>query len=179
MKKKGKVFLAIVFILLIALGAGVYYCYSQISPVALNDGQSVRIEIQKGDSTYKIAQKLEDAQLIKNQKFFYYFVRYPKLIQLVYPNEEVTQPIILKSGIYHLQYGLNYAQLVNDLCSGQQEYIKVAIPEGKTISQIGEILEAAGICTKADFKSTCYSPLLLNKYNIPGESAEGFLFPET
>ena len=179
MKKKGKVFLAIVFILLIALCAGVYYCYSQISPVALNDGQTVRIEIQKGDSTYKIAQKLEDAQLIKNQKFFYYFVRYPKLIQLVYPNEEVTQPIILKSGIYHLQYGLNYAQLVNDLCSGQQEYIKVAIPEGKTISQIGEILEAAGICTKADFKSTCYSPLLLNKYNIPGESAEGFLFPET
>ena len=179
MKTKGKVFLIILCILLLALTAGIVYGHSQISPVNNNDEETVRIEVQKGDSTYKIAQKLEEAGLIKNQKFFYYFVRYPKLMKFFYPKEPVQEQIVLKSGIYHLQYGLNYAQLVNALSSGQQEYIKVAIPEGKTISQIGEILETAGICQKDDFKQTCHSQKILNKYNIPGESAEGFLFPET
>ena len=141
--------------------------------------ENISLEIQKGDSTYKIAGKLEQAGLIKNQRFFYYFVRYPKLINILYSDNKISKPIILKSGIYHLAYGLNYAQLVNELSSGQQEYIKVIIPEGKTISQIGEILEAAEICTKDDFKRTCYSGSILNKYSIPGESAEGFLFPET
>ena len=179
MKTKGKIFLAILFLLLAAVIAGILYCYSQITPVAVSSQDTVRFEIQKGDSTYKIAGKLEESGLIKNQKLFYYFVRYPKLINLLYPNDKISEPIILKSGIYHLSYGLNYAELVNELSSGQQEYIKVIIPEGKTISQIGEILEASEICTKDDFKRTCYSSPILNKYNIPGESAEGFLFPET
>ena len=179
MKKKGIVFLAILLIFVLAVIAGITYCSSQIMPVESAGDETVRIEIQKGDSTYKIAAKLQEAGLIKNQKFFYYFIRYPKLLDILFKNEQVAKPIVLKSGIYHLQYGLNYAELVNILCSGQQEYIKVIIPEGKTISQIGQILEDAGICTKADFKSTCYSSYILNKYNIPGESAEGFLFPET
>ena len=179
MKTKGKIFLAILFLLLAAFIAGILYCYSQITPVEVSSQETVRFEIQKGDSTYKIAGKLEQAGLIKNQRFFYYFVRYPKLINILYSDNKISEPIILKSGIYHLAYGLNYAQLVNELSSGQQEYIKVIIPEGKTISQIGEILEAAEICTKDDFKRTCYSGSILNKYSIHGESAEGFLFPET
>ena len=180
MKKKGKVFLAIICFLIIVLAAGFIYLRSQIVPVINNNpDETVRFEVVKGDSIYKISQNLEAAGLIKNQKFFYYFIRYPKLFKIFYSNQEIPDPIVLKSGIYHLNYGLDYAQLVNALSSGQQEYIKVVIPEGKTISQIGEILENAQICSKAEFKAVCYSKGILNQYNIPGESAEGFLFPET
>ena len=59
MKTKGKVFLIILCILLLALTAGIVYGHSQISPVNNNDEETVRIEVQKGYSTYKIAQKLE------------------------------------------------------------------------------------------------------------------------
>ena len=179
MKTRGKVFLIIISILLLFVCGSFFYGKSRISPVQSQEEESVRIEIQKGDSTYKIAQKLEEAGLIKDQKLFYYFIRYPKLLKIFYSKTPVSQPIILKSGIYHIPYGLNYAELVNILCSGQQEYIKVVVPEGKTISQIGQILEDAEICLKDDFKAVCHSPEILNKYNIPGESAEGFLFPET
>jgi UPF0755 protein len=181
MKTKGKVFLACFFIIIIlVLTAGFIYIKSQISPVKNeNESETVRIEIQKGDSTYKIAQKLEEAGLIKNQKFFYYSVRYPQILNFLYPNDKIEEPIVLKSGIYHINFGLNFAQLINALSSGQQEYIRVSIPEGKTISQIGEILENANICSKDQFKQVCHSQELLKKYNIPGESAEGFLFPET
>lgn len=178
MKTKGKIFLALFIFLIIVLSGGFYWLYTQIQPVNIQ-GDAVRVEIQKGQSTYAIAQKLKEQELIKNPKIFYYFIRYPKLLKLFFKDQELAEPIILKSGIYHIEYGLNYAQLVNALSSGQQEYIKVVIPEGKTISQIGQILEEAEICSKADFKAVCYSQQIINKYNIPGESAEGFLFPET
>ncbi len=180
MKTKGKVALAILCLIIFALTAGIIYGRSQISPVTSQDGQEdVRFEVAMGTSAYKIAQDLQAAGLIKNAKFFYYLIRYPKLLKLCYPKEEVPEQINLKSGIYHLKYGMNYAQLVNILSSGQQEYLRISIPEGKTISQIGQILEEGGICSQSDFKKVCYSEELINKYNIPGESVEGFLFPET
>ena len=180
MKTKGKVLLPILLILLIAVITLFLYFRSQIAPVRVSQSQeNVRFEVVKGDSIYKISENLQAAGLIKNQKFFYYFIRYPKLFKIFYKDQTIPQPIVLKSGIYHLNYGLDYAQLVNALSSGQQEYIKVAIPEGKTISQIGQILEDAQICSLADFKSVCYSENILKQYNIPGQSAEGFLFPET
>ena len=182
MKTKGKVFLILLCFLILIITAGVFYCYSQISalkPMTDSVDETVRFEVPMGTSTFTIAQQLQEKSLIKNAKFFYYFVRYPKLMNIVFSNDQVPQNFVLKSGIYHLNYGMNYAQLVNALCSGEQEYIKLAIPEGKTISQIGQILEDNKICLKDDFKAVCYSSELLNKYNILGESAEGFLFPET
>ena len=181
MKTKGKVFLILLFFIILIITAGAYYCYSQISALKpLQDSEeTVRFEVPMGTSIFTIAQQLQEKGLIKNAKFFYYFVRYPKLMNIVFSNEQVPENFVLKSGIYHLNYGMNYAQLINALCSGEQEYIKLAIPEGKTISQIGQILEDNNICLKDDFKAVCYSPELLNKYNIAGESAEGFLFPET
>ncbi len=182
MKTKGKGFLILMCFLILIIAAGVFYCYSQISalkPMPDSVDETVRFEVPMGTSTFTIAQQLQEKGLIKNPKFFYYFVRYPKLMNIVFSNDQVPQDFVLKSGIYHLNYGMNYAQLVNALCSGEQEYIKLAIPEGKTISQIGQILEDNKICLKDDFKAVCHSSELLNKYNIVGESAEGFLFPET
>ena len=76
MKTKGKVFLLILLVLLLTVAAGIFYMFSQIKPVEKASDETVRIEIQKGESTYTIAQKLKDSGLIKNQKLFYYFVRY-------------------------------------------------------------------------------------------------------
>ena len=178
--KKLKAFLIVFGILILALAGGVFYCYSQISPQETDSSvQEVRFEVPMGTSALRIAQDLQEAGLIKNAKFFYYFIRYPKLFEICYSKENVPQQINLKSGIYHLKPGLNYAQLVNELSSGQQEYLKVSIPEGKTITQIGQILEEAQICSATSFRQICYSQGFLNKYGIPGDSAEGFLFPET
>ena len=180
MKTKGKIALSVLCILILAVAAGIIYVRAQISPQnSLDNETEVRFEVPMGTSVYKIAYDLQDKGLIKNAKFFYYFIRYPKLLKYCYPNEQLPDQINLKSGIYHLKYGMNYAQLVNELSSGQQEYLKVSIPEGKTITQIGQILEDAGICSTESFKQVCYSSELTKLYNIPGESVEGFLFPET
>ncbi len=178
MKTKRKIFLAILLLIITCILVAGIFCYSQITPTASNE-DSVRFEVANGDSVRKIASKLEELELIKNQDFFYYFVRTPKLLQIFFPNTPVPEPIVLKSGIYYLHSGMNYAQIINELSSGQQEYIKVSIPEGKTITQTARLMEEAGICSLQEFKDVCYDQKLLQAYNITGESAEGFLFPDT
>ena len=179
MKKTVKIFLSAILFLFLIAGAAIFYLFNQIKPVSSTNTEDVRVEIEYGTSIYTISQILQEKELIKNQKLFYYAVRYPKIITLLYPEELSSENIELKSGIYHLNRTMNYAQIVNVLSSGMQEYIKVSIPEGLTISKIGEILEENGICSKADFKALCYNQNILTAYNIPGASLEGFLFPDT
>ena len=113
MKTKGKVFLILLFFIILIITAGAYYCYSQISALKpLQDSdETVRFEVPMGTSTFTIAQQLQEKGLIKNAKFFYYFVRYPKLMNIVFSNEQVPDNFVLKSGIYHLNYGMNYVQV--------------------------------------------------------------------
>lgn len=179
MKKSVKIFLSFILFFFIILAAACFYLFNQIKPVSSSNTDDIRLEIEYGTSIYTISQLLKEENLIRNQQLFYYAVRYPKVLKFLYPAESVTENIELKSGIYHLNPSMNYAQIVKALSSGQQEYIKVSIPEGLTISKIGEILEEKGICNQKDFKSFCYNQQLLNKYNIPASSLEGFLFPDT
>lgn len=178
MKTKGKIILTVLFLLIVGVSGVGLWGYSQIQPEETNDN-SIRFEVANGDSVKKIAAELKELGLIKSEKFFYYFVRKPSLLKIFFPSDPVSLPIVLKSGIYHLNPGMNYAQIINELSSGQQEYIKVSIPEGKTITQTGQLMENAGICSLSDFKDACHDPKLLELYNITGESTEGFLFPDT
>lgn len=178
MKKKGIIFLGILIFLLAIAAGGFIYIYSQISPVT-TDTQDVRFEIAQGESVRTIAGKLEEQGLIKSSQFFYYFVRSPSVFNVFFKNEPVAYPVILKSGIYHLTFGMTYPQIVNELSSGQQEYIKISVPEGKTITQIANIMSDAGLCTVQAFKDACHDSKMLVARGINAESCEGFLFPDT
>ena len=177
MKTKGKIVLTVLGLIIFLLAAAGTYLYSQISPMA--QGDEVRFEVAQGTSVRKIAIDLKEAGIIKNDNFFYYYVRKPSLFAFLFKDITVQEPVVLKSGIYHIAPGLNYAQIVNILISGQQEYIKVSIPEGKTITQTAQILEDAGICNLIDFKNVCYDSKFVSSFGIPAQSAEGYLFPDT
>jgi len=180
MKTKGKIFLIFLLLLLLGISAAGIWTYTQLQPPSSSlSEESIRFEVAKGDSVKKIASELKELELIKNENFFYYFVRKPSLLKIFFKDQEISEQIVLKSGIYHLKAGMNYAQIINELTSGQQEYIKVSIPEGKTITQTALILEENGICSAEEFKGLCYDTNILRAYHIAGESAEGFLFPDT
>ena len=48
-----------------------------------------------------------------------------------------------------------------------------------TISKIAQKLEDSGVCSAEEFKVAAKDKNLLLEYKIPGESFEGFLFPDT
>lgn len=178
MKKKLAV-LMILFLLLLAFLAGGAILLKKLgAPVSADNQTKVRFEVPSGMSISEAGAKLSSNGLIRNQKLFYYTARYPKLKNFLY-GKGADKPFILRSGIYYISPSMNIADIQQELSSGQQEYIKVSIPEGLTISKIAAELEENGICPAADFISLCKDEAFAAKHNIKGLTCEGFLFPDT
>lgn len=181
--KKLTLFLSSLFgLILVLIGCAFGYVYFQSQPVAKPDSgaEKIRFEVHSGDSVKKIALKLKEQGIIKNDSLFYVFARKPELLKLVCKNTD-NHPAnyVMKSGMYYPSADMTLPEIFSLLSSGQQEYVTVSIPEGYTITKIAGLLEENGICSKEDFISTCHNTSFLMKNGISLESAEGFLFPDT
>ncbi len=178
MKKRLVGFIAFVFLLAVLAVAGFVFIKNIKAPVSSTKEESVRVEIPSGMSVSGAAALLQEKGLIRNAKLFYYVARYPKLKKLLFRGAD-DEAFVLRSGIYYISPSMNIVQIQSILASGQQEYIKVSLPEGLTISKIAAELEENRICSAQDFISVCKSTDFAAKNGISGESCEGFLFPDT
>jgi len=57
--------------------------------------------------------------------------------------------------------------------------VRVTVPEGKNILDVAQILADAGLGTAEDFEAAMRDRALLDSLEIRGETAEGYLFPDT
>lgn len=72
------------------------------------------------------------------------------------------------------------AQIVEELARQQKaEETSVTIPEGKNILEIAKLLADAGLSDEASLEAAMRDPELLEELQIPGETVEGYLFPDT
>lgn len=179
MKKGSKFFVLIVVFIVLVLTAGFVYVKNLSQPVVKGEfTQEVRVEIPYGMSVLAVGNELQAKNLIKSSKLFYYTARYPQLNKILFPDENDSH-FALKSGIYYIRDNMNVVQIQSLLSSGQQEFVKLSVPEGYTISKIAAELEESGICKAADFISICKNPQFCAGKNIPAETCEGYLFPDT
>ncbi|MCQ2573308.1 MAG: endolytic transglycosylase MltG [Treponema sp.] len=190
--KRISIFLcSLLFLVILIVGGSLAFVYSQSRPVisktsssssSSNQIEKTRIEIHSGDSVKKTALLLKEKNLIKNDMVFYAFARKPELMKFFFKNTETENSIsnfVLKSGMYYVSPDMDIPEILSLLSSGQQEYVSVSIPEGWTISKIGNLLEEKEICPKEDFIKICHDTNFLIKNHISLDSAEGFLFPDT
>jgi UPF0755 protein len=56
---------------------------------------------------------------------------------------------------------------------------EVAVPPGANLYDVAELLEEKKLATAEAFLATAASPAVLQRLEIPGESAEGYLFPDS
>ena len=189
MKKKLIAFCTFLLILLALLAVLLFFILKITSPVTEGEAEALRIEIPSGMSVSGAAALLEEKGLIRNSKLFYYVARYPQLKKLLFSHRNkagrydegigLDGAFVLRSGIYYISPAMDIVQIQSILASGQQEYIKVSLPEGLTISKIAAELEENRICPAADFISICKNADFAAENGIAGESLEGFLFPDT
>lgn len=85
----------------------------------------------------------------------------------------------LKAGRYSLPTHAWAWQVLRELRRGQVRNRTFTVPEGLRIEEIAQVIETAGIATSEEFITAARQPALLERYGIKGQSAEGFLFPET
>lgn len=172
--KNKRLFISIVCILILFCA---FFLFVQIMPVSSEKNKTVqRVEVPSGTTVKKVSSILKEKKLIRNRLLFYVCARYsvPRIVAT-----GSAAPFSLKSGVYQISDSMSYAEIFRILSSGQQEYIRVSFPEGLTISKIAQKLEETGVCTAEEFKSAAKDKVLLSEYGIPGESFEGFLFPDT
>jgi len=152
-----------ILILLTAI-AGFYIVYQIKAPAGKND-YAQEIIIEKGDSIKIIAQKLEEAQVIRGS---FYFEMYVWL-----KNEKNLQ-----AGEYIFKQSTPLSEIVESLATGKinRNDVKITIPEGFSVRQIDERLVQAGLTNSGDLIN--FKPSAIS-YLPSAISLEGFLFPDT
>jgi UPF0755 protein len=128
------------------------------------DGR-VYLEVRKGESALSVGNRLEEAGVIRNRYFWYLLSRFEKEY--------------IKTGVYKLEIPASQFALHNILVSGRQMLQRVTIPEGVTLKKAARIFEEAGICGAAGFLEAAGDREALDRYHIPGDTMEGYLYPDT
>ena len=123
------------------------------------------LEVRNGETAYSVGRRLENAGVIRSQYFWYFLSRL---------NREH-----IKTGTYRIELPLSQTGIRSILVGGEQLLVRVTIPEGSTLRRSSMLLEEIGICSAEDFLAAASSREILDRYNITGETMEGYLFPET
>lgn len=85
----------------------------------------------------------------------------------------------LKAGDYRLDNSMSPGFILQKIVNGEVDYRRFSLPEGYSIYQAAELLEQKGYFKRDDFLSACSHQELLKKFNIEGDSCEGYLYPAT
>jgi UPF0755 protein len=145
------------------LGAGGYWYFNAPPPEAPG---SVPFEVYKGETAMAVGKRLEEAGLIKSRYLWYILSRLD------------SQHI--KAGVYRLETPASQREIRSVFVAGAKDPLKrVTIPEGVTLKKTAQILEETGICSDEEFLSAAQNPEILKEYRVPGETMEGFLYPDT
>ena len=162
-----KTVLSILLVLiLLGVGAGVAAYRLNTAPGAISEG-GVIFEVSSGETLSAIASRLEGEQLIRS--------RYALRVVARLRGTEAS----LKAGFYRIIPGSTTVDVHDLLVAGRQDEVQITIPEGWTARQIAEYLEAQGVASAEGFLDAVDSAVLAIAYGVPGNSLEGYLFPDT
>jgi UPF0755 protein len=129
------------------------------------DAAAAMYTVPKGTSAVAIAGDLASKGFIRSPRFAYLYARFFGLT--------------LKAGTYKISAAMGTSSILRYIHDGKQEYIKVTVPEGLSLSKTARHLEAAGVVNAEAFVAAAEDRALLAKYRITGKTAEGYLFPDT
>jgi len=86
----------------------------------------------------------------------------------------------VKAGSFVLADDMSPEEILDALAGRTADRgVRVTIPEGYTLNQMGEALEGVGLLSWESFLAAATSERLLAELGIPRRTAEGYLFPDT
>jgi UPF0755 protein len=131
------------------------------------EGPPVRVTVARGSNLTAVADSLAAKRIVDSAEDFRKFAR---------SREADTR---LKPGIYEFQRGTRWSEIVEKLVAGDVVKVRVVVPEGFRMRQIADRLAKAAELP-AD---TVYHRLLHDsaaaRYQVPGPTLEGYLYPAT
>lgn len=137
-------------------------------PHRQGDKRAVPVVIAKGMNPGAIARVLHDKDLLDHPTWFRF-----------YTNERGDAQRI-RAGRYTFNPAMTPRQLLEAMLAGApEEEVTVTIPEGRNLLEIAHLLEDAGVCSRADAEKAMRDRALMAQLAVPGETFEGYLYPDT
>jgi len=125
------------------------------------------VSIDKGESMATAARRLSHSGVIANSLAFILYA------------ELTGQARRVKPGDYGFKGGEGIPEVLRHLVNGDFMAVTVIIPEGMTVHQIGERLQAAGLVCDSMFDRAAFDGRLSQALGLGALGVEGFLFPAT
>lgn len=142
------------------------YLYSK-RPVNPAANAPIIINISKGKNFNALVDELHQNRLINS----------PLKFKLIARLKQFDRKII--AGEYELSADMSPQTILKHLTKGTVRLHRLTIPEGYTINQIAENIDKASFCSKDAFIAAATDPELTQKMQIPAQTFEGYLFPDT
>ena len=137
------------------------------SPYQSYADPEVFVEVEPGDSTRAIAQRLAAAGIVRDDWTFRLAVW------------RSGRDRALQAGEYYFDRPLSAMQIAHKIATGQVYLRSITFPEGLTIPEMAQIFEAEGFGTANTFLAAAGRAELIAQFDPEAANLEGYLFPET
>jgi UPF0755 protein len=167
---KKKSFRFLWFLLLVLVLASVWLIGDMLhflKTPASTEPKDVVIEVPVGMSVPALSDLLHGQGLVRSAGKFRWLVRFKGAARQI------------KAGEYQLSTGLRPGELLNKIIRGEVRLHQITFPEGYTLKQMAELLEASNLVNAESFIATATNPPFVHSLGIPATSLEGYLFPDT
>lgn len=131
------------------------------------EGHEVHIRIRPGSSFDAVARILKEKNAITDVTKFRLLARYRK------------QTGAIQAGEFVINTGWTPDKVLDTLVSGMPVQYRLHFREGLPWWDIAAAVEAQEFARADDFRQVIHDPAFLREHDIPFDTAEGFLFPET
>lgn len=178
-EKLSRVALAVAIVVLSSVVLCIYgiRCINDVLAIDVED-TAIEVEVSKGMSDSDVIDVLKDNDLIKNKLFCNMFIKF------------FGKDGDYVSGVYTLTPSMGVEKMLSTMKADitLSETVTLTFPEGWTIDQIAEKLEANEVCTAASFINTLQNVDFSEDYefikSIPNKEKrfrvlEGYLYPDT
>lgn len=158
--------LAAAIVLTLAVGAAAGVSIVDRAPRGI-PAEGVIFGIEHGENLAEIAARLEEQGLVRSGLLLRVLARLKGTGQS------------FKAGYYRIRPAYDTLAVHDLLVEGRQDQVSVTVPEGWTSVRIASYLAERQVTDKDAFLAAVSSTELLAQFGIPGQSLEGYLFPDT
>ena len=162
-----KVFITGFWGLLVLIWIVISLFYYQGTRPASQDSRSVTFEVQPGMTLKQVTLELFNQRLILSPSAFQ---------AIAYIRDKEKQIMV---GEFSLSPSMLPTEIILRLTSGKTILYPLTIPEGYRITEIASLLDTQGLASSEVFILQTQDKDLIKSMDIPTDSLEGYLFPET
>lgn len=132
-----------------------------------NGEGEVQIVVPEGASASRIAEILEEKELIGSPRLFSFYARLD------------GSAAHLKSGTYRIPAGASWFEILDRLEAGAVETVALTAPEGYSAAQIAALVAGVSGAPVDSVVALTSDSAFAARLGVPGPDLEGYLFPET